>query len=98
MKRMMKRAVAVGATAMAVSFGAAGAANAGVSPTTEPGAVEVEPGVYVLPTQITRPTEVAGVQLARTGSDADQLVLLGGGLAAVGVVFVVGTRRRRRTA
>ena len=105
MKRMIKRTVAAGAMTLAVSFGAAGAAGAGVTPTTAPGAVEVEPGVYVIPTSLVRettttapPTQVAGVQLARTGNDADRMVLLGGGLAAAGAVFVLGTRRRRKTA
>ena len=99
MKRMIKRTVAAAATAMAVSFGAAGIAGA-QTPTTAP--VEIEPGVYVLPTSIVRetttttaPTQVAGVQLARTGNDAGQMVLLGSGLAAAGAIFVVGTRRRR---
>lgn len=101
MQRMIKRTVAAGAVALALTCagaaGTSGVAGAGVSPTTVPGTVEVSPGVYVLPTVVTQaPTQVAGVQLPRTGSDSTMpMVAAAGGLAAAGTVLVVATRRRR---
>lgn len=67
---------------MAITVGAAWPAAAAAQ----------EPGEYVSPTSAAR---VQGVQVARTGQDSMEMVVLGGGLAAAGAVLVVGARRRR---
>ena len=61
-----------------------------------PGAAAAQaPGEYVevLPQVQTRPAQVA-----RTGQDSMELVVIGGGLAAAGAVLVVGARRRHAAA
>lgn len=50
----------------------------------------------VLPSVVTRPTEVKGVQLPKTGGDLDAEVLAGVGLTAAGAALALAARERRR--
>ncbi len=81
---MMRKAIAAGVLAAGLTAGPVALAGAQASPPT------------VLPTVVTQPTQVKGVQLPRTGGDIDAEVLAGIGLTAAGAALALTARQRRR--
>ena len=80
----IRRVIAATALSGAALVGPTGVAQAQDSPAS------------VLPSVVTRPTEVRGVQLPRTGGDLDAEVLAGIGLTAAGAALALAARERRR--